>query len=103
MTKEIASGLSFLHNHNIIHRDLSRSNSLGNFKWKPPYQSFNSVDCIAVHVFQGKRETPIEGTPQAYVNLYTKCWDEDPHKRPDAVSVLKTLDLFLTNEMSEMS
>ncbi|RIB25827.1 kinase-like domain-containing protein [Gigaspora rosea] len=164
MTKEIASGLSFLHNHNIIHRDLHSKNilvsegkmkigdfglstslnsnscknskahcsnygmpayvepqyfknpnyeftqksdiySLGVILWeissgKPPYQSFNSVDCIAVHVFQGKRETPIEGTPQAYVNLYTKCWDEDPHKRPDAELVFKTLDLFLTSEMS---
>ncbi|RIB25816.1 kinase-like domain-containing protein [Gigaspora rosea] len=79
--------------------------SLGVILWeissgKPPYQSFTSIDAIAVYIFQGKREIPIEGTPQKYVNLYTECWDEDPHIRPDAMSVLKTLDLFLISEMS---
>ncbi|KAF0420511.1 kinase-like protein [Gigaspora margarita] len=53
--------------------------SLGVILWeissgKPPYQSFTSIDAIAVYVFQGKREIPIEGTPQKYVNLYTECW-----------------------------
>ncbi|RIB25817.1 kinase-like domain-containing protein [Gigaspora rosea] len=167
MAKEITLGLFFLHNNNIIHRDLHFENilvnegimkiadfglstnlnemseaqcidyknasydcgmpayidpqyfenpkygftkksdiySLGVILWeissgKPPYQSFTSIDAIAVYIFQGKRETPIEGTPQKYINIYTECWDEDPHLRPDSMSVLKALDLFLINEIS---
>ncbi|KAF0420512.1 kinase-like protein [Gigaspora margarita] len=78
--------------------------SLGVIFWeissgKPPYQSFISIDTIAVYIFQGMREAPIKGTPQKYVDLYTECWDEEPDKRPDSMSVLKTLDPLLINEI----
>ncbi|KAF0420513.1 kinase-like protein [Gigaspora margarita] len=161
MAKEITLGLFFLHNNNIIHRDIHSENilvnegsmkiadfglstnlnemseaqcinykntsydcgmpayvepqyfknpnygftkksdiySLGVILWeissgKPPYQSLTSIDAIAVYIFQGKREIPIEGTPQKYVNLYAECWDEEPDKRPEAKQVLETLNNF---------
>ncbi|RIB25821.1 kinase-like domain-containing protein [Gigaspora rosea] len=167
MAKEITLGLFFLHNNNIVHRDLHSENilvnegsmkiadfglstnlnemseaqcidykntsydcgmpayvepqyiknpkygftkksdiySLGVILWeissgKPPFQSFTSIDVIAVHIFQGNREIPIEGTPQKYVSLYTECWDENPSIRPDVMSVLKTLKQFLISEIS---
>ncbi|KAF0420516.1 kinase-like protein [Gigaspora margarita] len=79
--------------------------SLGVILWeissgKPPYQSFALVYAIVVHISQGKREIPIEGTPQKYVNLYKECWSEEPDQRPEAKQVLETLDLFLISEMS---
>ncbi|RIB25818.1 kinase-like domain-containing protein [Gigaspora rosea] len=132
MAKEITLGLFFLHNNNIVHRDLHSENILVNegimkiadfglstnlnemseaqcidyknasydlILWeissgKPPFQSFTSIDAIAIHIFEGNREIPIEGTPQKYVSLYIECWDEDPSIRPDAISVIKTLKQF---------
>ncbi|KAF0458576.1 kinase-like domain-containing protein [Gigaspora margarita] len=64
---------------------------------RPPFRSFTSKEAIAIHIFQGKREKPIEDTPQTFVKLYTECWDEDPVNRPEAKSVLKTLNLLIFN------
>ncbi|RIB02034.1 hypothetical protein C2G38_2255839 [Gigaspora rosea] len=33
---------------------------------------------IVVNVFQGKREDPTENTPPQYIELYKRCWDNDP-------------------------
>ncbi|RIB08125.1 kinase-like domain-containing protein [Gigaspora rosea] len=53
-------------------------------------------------MFKDEREKPVEGTPFSYVELYQKCWDDNPTKRPtmDQVSKkLKTLseDPTITN------
>ncbi|KAF0501387.1 kinase-like protein [Gigaspora margarita] len=61
---------------------------------RPPFQSFELEASIVVHIFQGNRETPIEGTPSEYTNLYVKCWDSDPDKRPTIKSVDETLNKF---------
>jgi hypothetical protein len=37
----------------------------------------------------GFRDSPISGTPQEYINLYSAYWDEDPDKRPLCISVYK--------------
>ncbi|KAF0499938.1 kinase-like domain-containing protein [Gigaspora margarita] len=73
--------------------------SLGVILWeitsgKPPYQSFTSIDAIAVYIFQGKRETPVENTPEEYINIYKECWNEEPDKRPEAKQVLETLKIL---------
>ncbi|POG64408.1 kinase-like domain-containing protein [Rhizophagus irregularis DAOM 181602=DAOM 197198] len=39
----------------------------------------------------GERPEIIENTPQCYVNLMKKCWNEDPLKRPSAKEVLKII------------
>ncbi|KAG9065526.1 hypothetical protein KI688_001814 [Linnemannia hyalina] len=46
---------------------------------------------LAVSILNGKRELPIEGTPQGYQDLYEKCWETDPAKRPTLDEVLATL------------
>ncbi|RIB25815.1 kinase-like domain-containing protein [Gigaspora rosea] len=154
MAKELTLGLFFLHNNDIMHRDLHSKNilvnegsikitdfglstslnekpkpryftygmpayvepqyfknpnyeftkksdiySLGVILWeitsgKPPYQSFTSIDAIAVYIFQGKRETPVENTPEEYINIYKECWNEEPDKRPEAKQVLETLKIL---------
>ncbi|KAF0458586.1 serine/threonine protein kinase [Gigaspora margarita] len=154
IAKEITQGLLFLHNNNIIHRDLHSKNilvhdrkmmiadfglsqtisdmhttttnipgmpayidpqwfknnsykldkksdiySFGVILWeissgKPPFQSFTSREAIVIYVFKGQREVPVKGTPHQYSDLYTRCWDEDPDKRPNARSILDTLNKF---------
>ncbi|RIB29563.1 hypothetical protein C2G38_2238823 [Gigaspora rosea] len=87
IAKEIAFGLSFLHNYDINHRDLpqclikkgykrdKRSDiySFGVILWeissgRPPFQAFESKMELCFHIFQGNREEPIEGTPSQYPN-----------------------------------
>ncbi|KAF0501370.1 kinase-like protein [Gigaspora margarita] len=70
--------------------------SLGVILWEissgqPPFAPFEHPYTVVIHIFKGERETPIEGTPPQYENLYKLCWDDDPNKRPDIESVLETL------------
>lgn len=46
---------------------------------------------LAVSILNGKREQPVEGTPQGYQELYERCWETDPVKRPTLEEVLVTL------------
>ncbi|KAF0458585.1 kinase-like protein [Gigaspora margarita] len=149
---EIASGLNFLHDNNIAHRDLHPRNilvhqgtmmiadfgiskqineapssnsaifgtpayvepqcledpdyirdkksdiySFGFILWeissgKEPFQSIRSADAIQILIYQGKREQPVDGTPEQYIRLYTDCWDDNPAKRPDIKKVLEVLE-----------
>ncbi|KAF0508857.1 kinase-like protein [Gigaspora margarita] len=71
MAKEISSGIDCLHSANIVHRDLHDRN-------------------ILVH--DGNRETPIEGTPNDFKNLYCAAWSVDPDSRPDIKEICNKLD-----------
>ncbi|KAF0499939.1 kinase-like protein [Gigaspora margarita] len=67
---------------------------------RPPFQSFESGYAITLHVFKGERELPVNDTPPQYEQLYTRCWVEDPEKRPDIVSILENLKQ-IQNALSE--
>jgi serine/threonine protein kinase len=63
--------------------------SLGVLLWEitsgyPPFQNIEERDTLGYHIgHMNRREEPIEGTPLEYQQLYQKCWDDDPVKRPD--------------------
>ncbi|RIB24277.1 kinase-like domain-containing protein [Gigaspora rosea] len=60
----------------------------------PPFQTFENGYAIAIHVFDGGREEPVEGTPPKYEQLYKQCWDNDPKVRPDIMLVLEWLNVI---------
>ncbi|CAG8745341.1 10321_t:CDS:2 [Gigaspora margarita] len=72
MAKEIASGINHLHSNKIVHR------------WNDQQ--------IQNHVTSGKRETPINGTPDDFKNLYFKAWDGSPDLRPTIKEIYVELD-----------
>ncbi|RIB30620.1 hypothetical protein C2G38_1627099 [Gigaspora rosea] len=159
IAKELAHGLLFLHNKEIIHRDLHSKNilihqrqpkitdfglskqmnensstsssiihgmpayiepkcfidhkykrdkrsdvySLGVILWeissgRPPFQTFKSRDSLVIHIFQGNREEPIEGTPSQYIELYKKCWDNNPDNRPETSEIFNDIKQLVLNE-----
>jgi serine/threonine protein kinase len=42
---------------------------------------------LSLSICKGERPEIIENTPQCYIDLMKKCWDEDPLKRPSALEV----------------
>ncbi|CAG8685166.1 991_t:CDS:2, partial [Ambispora gerdemannii] len=65
--------------------------SLGVVLWelssgRPPMTQI-SPSAIGYNVVMGMRESPIIGTPDSYVQLYTECWDGKPENRPNIDSV----------------
>ncbi|KAF0463065.1 kinase-like protein [Gigaspora margarita] len=70
--------------------------SLGVIFWeissgRPPFESIRVREQVAIEIYKGKRETPVENTPELYVTLYKRCWDEAPANRPETKSVLEKL------------
>ncbi|CAI2170273.1 18301_t:CDS:2 [Funneliformis geosporum] len=66
---QIAEGLNYLHNENILHRDL------------------------------GKREATIKNTPEDYEKLYKQCWDSEPEKRPTIKIILVKIKKFIIENL----
>ncbi|KAG9306767.1 hypothetical protein G9A89_005667 [Geosiphon pyriformis] len=149
---EIANGLAYIHDENIVHRDLHSKNILmhhgkplitdfglskkisgaddlslhssvtGILAYVPPERltdhpspydtrsdiySFGVImweisagrapfpksnDSLIFSICNGKRETPIIGTPIAYHQLYSRCWDFDPERRPTMDEILNELE-----------
>ena len=50
---------------------------------------------LCLSICRGERPKIIENTPQCYINLMKKCWDEDPLKRPSALEVLNIIEKWV--------
>ncbi|CAB4485392.1 unnamed protein product [Rhizophagus irregularis] len=76
--------LEYADGEGIIHRDLHSKNVLA----------------LMSEITDGKREIPISSTPVDYINIYTKCWQNNPDDRPDIQQVVSDLKLInsKTNE-----
>ncbi|CAB5383476.1 unnamed protein product [Rhizophagus irregularis] len=57
----------------------------------PPFNDKAHDFQLALSICKGERPEIIENTPQCYIDLMKKCWDEDPLKRP---STKEILDIF---------
>ncbi|RIB15060.1 kinase-like domain-containing protein [Gigaspora rosea] len=157
IAKEIAFGITFLHEQDIIHRDFhilnilvhkrkmkiadfglstygANSNStnyeiagiptfidpqalndsnyvltkksdnygLGVILWvisscRMPFENIPKQEII-FHILQGKREKAIENTPLEYINLYKRCWEDDPESRPNSNKILEDLEHIISIE-----
>ncbi|CAG8557370.1 2297_t:CDS:2 [Funneliformis mosseae] len=58
----------------------------------PPFKNFTSKcdqDLLYFNIPKGYRENTIEGTPEDYKELFEKCWNSIPEKRPNIKKVLE--------------
>ncbi|CAB4391615.1 unnamed protein product [Rhizophagus irregularis] len=101
---QIADGLNYLHNEDVLHRDLHSKNivvhdgnakitDFGISKIQNNQQSTIHFDCeniitLGLAINRGARETAIPETPIEYEELYKKCWGQEPEQRPAISEVL---------------
>jgi len=67
----------------------------------PPFDDRKHDFLLALNICKGERPEIVENTPQCYIKLMKKCWDEDPLKRPNASEIQKIIDdwiLFITEK-----
>ncbi|CAI2189666.1 4831_t:CDS:2, partial [Funneliformis geosporum] len=82
---QISEGLNYLHNENILHRDL-----------------VNDIDdpvVLSIAIAKGAREATINNTPEDYEKLYKQCWDSEPGKRPTINIILENIKKFIIENL----
>ncbi|CAB4413857.1 unnamed protein product [Rhizophagus irregularis] len=104
MALQLAHAVLCLHDEGIIHRDLHSRNVLVNqntIKLADLGLSKRIDEANNSRLEFGLRETPVPGTPNTYLDLYTECWNGEPDNRPNInqiVAKLKELKYNLTND-----
>jgi serine/threonine protein kinase len=95
---EVLKGKSYTQSSNIY--------SFSMIMWEftsriPPFNDKTYDIQLALSICKGKRPEIIENTPQCYVDLMKKCWDEDPLKRPSASEILNIIKewIFFPNDV----
>ncbi|RIB21098.1 kinase-like domain-containing protein [Gigaspora rosea] len=105
IAKGIVNGLKYLHENEIIHRDLHSENILINegkalvadfgksreFDDDTPSSS-KARGMIPYVDPQHLLEKAVANTPPEYVNLYKRSWSSDPDKRPTLSEILTELE-----------
>jgi serine/threonine protein kinase len=66
--------------------------ALGMVMWElsagePPFNDREHDADLILAICDGERPQIVEGTPDCWVQLMTRCWDSDPTKRPTAEDV----------------
>ncbi|CAB4404760.1 unnamed protein product [Rhizophagus irregularis] len=62
---------------------------------QPPFNDFENDYNLALKIINGMRPKVITGTPLKYENLMKQCWDADPSKRLDIVTLWKEIKKLL--------
>ncbi|CAI2171079.1 6959_t:CDS:2 [Funneliformis geosporum] len=48
---------------------------------------------LALDICEGARPDPLPTTPEFYFDLMERCWDDDPSLRPNAIEIIRILDM----------
>ena len=61
---------------------------------KRPCDGLQDYADIYNYRLNGSRDTPVSGTPEAYITIYSKCWDDDAKERPSCVQISDRLNVI---------
>ncbi|RGB39473.1 kinase-like domain-containing protein [Rhizophagus diaphanus] len=61
----------------------------------PPFNNRAHDLHLSLSICKGERPEIIENTPQCYVDLMKKCWNEDPLKRPSSKEVIEIIKKWI--------
>ncbi|GET65215.1 kinase-like domain-containing protein [Rhizophagus irregularis DAOM 181602=DAOM 197198] len=71
----------------------------------PPFNNRAHDIQLSLSICKGERPEIIENTPQCYIDLMKKCWNEDPSERPSSKEVINIVKKWIfrpyNNEVSE--
>src|SRR2546423_5934567 len=73
--------------------------SIGMLMWEissgqPPFSIYEHDLDLAMNIINGMRPKIVSGTPLKYKSLMEQCWDADPLKRPDIITLQKKIREF---------
>ncbi|CAB4373840.1 unnamed protein product [Rhizophagus irregularis] len=98
-------------NNNYHYKPNKKSDvySVGVLLWeissgRTPFESYSDNYqriALMLEIPNGKRETPVSDTPSDYIDIYTKCWQNNPDDRSSMQQVFSGLKLIKLNT-SEM-
>src|SRR5437016_3020518 len=80
--------------------------SFGMIMWeyttgKKPFYNRSHGHGLILNIMEGERPEITKDTPEFYVDLMKKCWDQNPEERPDAYKIREFFDKY--NYSSEES
>ncbi|POG71469.1 kinase-like domain-containing protein [Rhizophagus irregularis DAOM 181602=DAOM 197198] len=58
---------------------------------QPPFNNYEHDYYLAMNIVNGMRPKIVPGTPIEYKNLMIQCWDANPLKRPDTVTLMEEI------------
>ncbi|PKK75093.1 kinase-like protein [Rhizophagus irregularis] len=61
----------------------------------PPFNNRAHDSQLSLNICRGERPEIIENTPQCFIDLMKKCWNEDPFKRPSTKEVLVIIEKWI--------
>ncbi|PKY30699.1 HCP-like protein [Rhizophagus irregularis] len=83
---QIADAVSYVYSVGVLLWEISSG--------EKPFKSYDKFYLrfkLMLEILNGKRESPIPNTPIDYINIYKKCWQNNPDDRPDIQKVFSDL------------
>jgi serine/threonine protein kinase len=71
---------------------------------QPPFINYENDYYLAMNIVNGIRPKIVPGTPLEYKNLMKQCWNADPSKRPDIITLrneMRGINLFYQKKSNE--
>jgi serine/threonine protein kinase len=71
---------------------------------QPPFINYEYDYNLAMNIVNGIRPKIVPGTPLEYKNLMKQCWDADPSKRPNIITLrnkMREINLFYQQKSNE--